>query len=201
MEISNLKNRLISLEAKKSLLEKKLEEDTESIKSLETTSYNLQRARWVLTEVSKITQMNFKTRVEELVTVAIRSIFDRPFEFHLKFEQKRNRLEITPVIIENGQEFIPKDEMGGGILPVIGFALRVVLWSMENPRSRNTIIMDEPFAGIGSLMNRAGSMLQEISNKLGIQLIITTHDPVLSEYADKSWEVKHNGSFSKIREM
>ena len=50
-------------------------------------------------------------------------------------ERKRNKLECRPVVMEGDYEYTAKDEMGGGIIDIISFAFRVVLWSLESPLS------------------------------------------------------------------
>jgi ABC-type lipoprotein export system ATPase subunit len=63
------------------------------------------------------------------------------------------------------------------------------LWSLENPKSRNVIIMDEPFRFSGRLITKAVTMVKELSDKLGIQFIINTHSDELIDIADRSWQV------------
>lgn len=165
---------------------------------------DLTKARALIIEVSERTQDRLKTRVEGLVTMALNSVFDRPFKFQLLFEQKRNKIECTPVIIENENVYdeIP-DDLGGGLLPVVSFALRVVFWSLENPQSRNVIILDEPIKGAlgGEQIERAVQMYKEISHKLGIQLLFVTHNTEMKNIADKTFNVKHNGKQSIVKEV
>lgn len=160
------------------------------------------KARWVLTEVATITQKQFKTRVETLVTMAIRAVFERPFKFLLEFERKRNKMECRPEIKElvNGKwrTYDPTEDMGGGIVDIISFALRIVLWSLEKPRSRNIIIFDEPMKNLGKLVTLSGQILKEISHKLNFQLIIITHEDALIEVADRAYYVSHDGDQSHI---
>ena len=52
------------------------------IEDLELT----EKARWVITEASKATQTQFKDRVESLVTMAIRSVFEEDITFKLIME-------------------------------------------------------------------------------------------------------------------
>lgn len=158
------------------------------------------KAKWVITEVAKLTQERFKKRVEELITSAIQSVYDRKFEFKLIFEIKRNKLECRPTIYENDKEYDPEYDKGGGLVDIISFAFRVVLWSLESPRSRPVFILDEPMKnlGKGELLQRAGEMLREISHKLKFQLIIITHEPLLAEIADRTFEVSHNGKVSTV---
>ncbi|MDD4931828.1 MAG: hypothetical protein PHG66_06835 [Candidatus Colwellbacteria bacterium] len=166
---------------------------------------NLMKARWTVTEVQRLTQERFKHRVETLVTMVIRSIFeDREFGFELAFEEKRNQMEVKPIVYEmiDGQKHVyenPEDDYGGGLVDVISFALRIVMWSLENPKSRNVIILDEPMKNMGSLILLGGQMLSEIAHKLGLQLIIITHDQELIDIADRSYHVTHDKYQSHVK--
>jgi DNA repair exonuclease SbcCD ATPase subunit len=191
--------------AKRNIYNKELSEKESTLVARKETYENLIKARFILSEVAKLTQTRFTTYVEQLVTMAIKSIFDRPFKFKVDFDLKRNKSECFLRIQEGEDEepFVPKDELGGGMLDTISFALRIVLWSLQNPRSSNTILLDEPFKFVGQdeLLDRAGQMLKEISDRMGIQFIITTHQPKLTDIADKAWKVEHNGRYSKVTQI
>ena len=165
---------------------------------------NLSKAQWILTEVQKMTQTRFKEKIESLVTMAMKSVYDRPFGFELVFERKRDKMEIKPLIYEivNSQKEYydnAEDELGGGIVDICSLALRIVLWTMEAPRSRNVFILDEPGKNLGALISLFGQMLREISHKLNLQLIVITHEESLIEMADKAWEVTHDGRESHVK--
>jgi DNA repair exonuclease SbcCD ATPase subunit len=164
---------------------------------------DLAKAQWILTEVQQKTQERFKEKIEGLVTMAIKSVYDRPFGFELVFERKRDKMEIRPLIYEivNGQKEYyddPEGELGGGIVDICSFALRIVLWTIEKPRSRNVFILDEPGKNLGQLISLFGQMLKEVSHKLHVQLIVITHDEELIDQADKSWRVTHDGRESHV---
>lgn len=189
----SLRIRYEKLKIKREVLESEMKYRRLRLDDIKRDYENLIKARWILTEVAKETQIRFKERVESLVTMAIQSVFDRSFKFVLEFERKRNKLECRPIVMEGDAEYVPKDDLGGGIIDIISFALRVVLWSLQQPRSRNTLILDEPmkYVGKGELLDRAGQMLREVSHRLGIQLILVTHEPQLADIADIAYEVEH----------
>jgi ABC-type transporter Mla maintaining outer membrane lipid asymmetry ATPase subunit MlaF len=135
--------------------------------------------------------------------MAIQSVFDRPLKFNLEIERKRNKMECRLVVTEtvNGQERIYdslEDDVAGGLIDVISFAARIVLWSLQNPRSRNVMIFDEPMKNMGKLISMGGQVLREISHKLNFQIIIVTHDDALIEIADRSYQVTHDGNKSHL---
>lgn len=156
------------------------------------------KARWVLSEVTRLTQEKVKGYIENLTTMAIQAVFDREYRFVADFKIARNKSECYFSVKEGVNEYVPKEEQGGGIIDVISFALRVVLWSLEKPRSRNVLILDEPFRFLGKLQEKAGQMVKEVAEKLGIQIIMITHDFELSEIADKSFFVEQKNGISKV---
>lgn len=182
------KKRLVSQKRKK---RRQLKEVTKDIK-------NHILAKQVLTEVARNLQTEAKERIEKLITIAIRSVYDdRNFTFHLVTNETKNQM--TPIIKEGENEYSPKDELGGGIVDIISFASRVILWSMETPRSMPVFILDEPFKWTGVLMERAGAMLKQLSNSLGFQVILVSHDEALIDICDRVWSITHNSKKSEVK--
>lgn len=202
MTIEEITQEFAEAKARNKLLRENLDKVLDEIVTEKEKIEAKVKARWVLTEVAALTQKRFKEKVENLVTMAIRAVFDRPFQFILEFERKRNKMECRPEIKElvNGKHrtYDPSEDMGGGIVDIISFALRVVLWSLENPRSRNIIVLDEPMKNLGKLVTLAGQILREISHKLNFQLIIITHEDALIEVADRAYYVSHDGNMSHL---
>jgi DNA repair exonuclease SbcCD ATPase subunit len=199
--MNDIKERLSEAIGKKRLLDTQKKVKIESLKQSENLYTNLVKARWVITEVTRLTQERFKQRVESLITMVIRSVFNRDFKFELIMEKKRNKLECRPVIKENGNEFDPKFERGGGLIDVISFAFRIALWSLEKPKARNVFILDEPFrfVGRGEILRRVGKILKEFPEKLEFQIIMITHEKQLEEIADKIFEVSYDGIHSHVK--
>jgi DNA repair ATPase RecN len=184
-----------TLQANKKQAERELRE-VNKVKS------NYKKAREVLLVVAATAQQTAKQKIETLVTAAIQAVYDRDFVFKLKFEQKRNRSTARPVICEGEAEYNAKEDLGGGMVDLVSFALRIVVWSMQHTMTRPTIILDEPmkFVGQGELLGRAAAFIKNISQELGIQFILLTHEPQLAEIADKAWDVTHSNGKSKVKE-
>jgi ABC-type transporter Mla maintaining outer membrane lipid asymmetry ATPase subunit MlaF len=162
---------------------------------------NYTAARFVLAEVSRQTQEHLKERIEKLVTLCLQSVFiDRNIEFKLNFQIKRNKMECELLVLENGHELDLNDDVGGSAKDIISFALRIVLWGLETPRSRNLIILDEPFKQCGKLITKACQMVKEISKMLGVQIIMVTHSDELIDIAEKSWHVEYVNGMSVVTE-
>ena len=159
----------------------------------------LEIVRYINTEAGKIAQKQMKKKIESLVTIAIRGVFDRPFTFKLIFEQKRNHIEATPLILEGKNEYNPKGDLGGGVTDIVSFALRLVLWHLSNPKSINFFILDEPFRLTGALIERVGKVLKYLSKELNFRVLLISHDNNLIEICDKVYRVTHNGIESALK--
>lgn len=168
------------------------------------------KARWVLAETARISQGQLTEYIESIVTMAIRSVYDRPFRFIVDFRINRNKSECYLMVYEGEEKsreemvaeaFFPEDEEGGGLLDIISLALKVVLWSLENPRSRATLLEDEPMKNLGSLRPLAVKLLKRMSQDLGIQYLIITHEDELAEVADKAWRVVYRNGESKVSQI
>jgi len=197
----NYNNELIALKTKKQVIEQQLETKKELLERTNQKYANEIKAKWVLVEVSKKTQENLKKNIEKLVNLCLNEVFsDKNFIFKAEFQIKRNKMECEFLVEVDGHDYSPKDDMGGSILDIISFALRIILWSLENPKSRNVIIMDEPFRFSGKLITKAVQMVKELSERLGIQFIINTHSDALIDIADKSWHVVNVARKSTVEE-
>jgi len=204
MNLQQYRAELEDRKSRRNLLQQQLEQCGEKIAEKQEYLENLKKSRWVISEVARKTQAHVTQYIESLGTMAIRSVFDRDFRLIADFEIKRNKSECRLLVQEGDQEpFVPKEEMGGGIIDVLSFALRVILWSMQKPKSRNVLIVDEPlkFVGKGELLEKAGEMVRKISHKLNFQLVLVTHADELSAIGDRNWEVKHNGVCSEVTEL
>lgn len=192
MTVDQIKQFVQERKQRKKILEENLFETQGKLSIAKDEYDNLVEARRIISEAARITQLQFKGFVETLVTMAIQTVFpEEQYKFVMEFDLKANRSEIN-LLVQQGEKtpYSPEDEQGGGLLDIISFALRVVMWSLEKPRSRPIFVMDEPFRYCGKLTSLAGNMVKEISSKLGIQMLIVTHEDSLAEIADQCWFVK-----------
>lgn len=187
---------------RKLIFEENLSETQDKLFAVKDEYDNLVEVRRIISEAARITQLQFKGFVETLVTMAIQTVFpEEQYKFVMEFDLKANRSEINLLVQQGEKEpYNCEEEQGGGLLDIISFALRVVMWSLEKPRSRAIFIMDEPMRFCGKLTSLAGNMMKEISSKLNIQMLIVTHEDSLSEIADQCWFVKREKGGQSIVE-
>jgi len=180
------------------LYKKQLRNKKRRINRLNRVLKAYEEARVVLTEAGKVIHREMVKKIEDLVTLSIRTVYTRPFRFHIEFEEKRNTLEARPVILEGKDEYDIKEDKGGGMIELISFALRIVLWSIQEPRTRNFFIFDEPFKRAGIYIEKIGQILRYLSKKLKIQVLILTHEDALIEICDRVYRASHDGKESRV---
>jgi len=162
----------------------------------------LTQAREVMNAVASLAQDETKLVIESLVTKALQSVFGLIYSFEIETKISHNKAEMFMYVIKDGRQSELKSELGGGVVDVVSFALRVILWAISCPRSSNTIILDEPGRFIDKdRLNVFGEMIKELGKILEIQFIIVTHEEELVSVADKSFYVTQQGGITDVAEV
>lgn len=160
----------------------------------------IEKARAILQIVAQDVQSSIKLHIEDIVNLAIDTVFPNSYTFVLDFVLKRNKTECEMFVMDqdgNKQDIVYGN--GGGLVDIISFALRISLYSLKSGKKNNTIILDEPFRFLSKdLHNKAGEILQELSEKLHIQFIIVTHEDSIVDYADRVFTVKKINNNSEV---
>jgi DNA repair exonuclease SbcCD ATPase subunit len=150
-----------------------------------------EQAQVLIQKVAYATQQQLQYRVSELVTMALSAVFPNPYEFEIQFIIRRNKTECDLWFKRGENRMHPLSSSGVGAVDIACFALRVALWSLQQPRSRPTLILDEPFKHLSTdLQPRAIEMLQMLSKEIGIQVIMVSHVEDLIEGADRIFRTK-----------
>lgn len=161
-----------------------------------------EQAREIIREAGLKTQQQLQYHISDITTLALSAIFDDPYELIAEFTQRRNKTECDLYFSRDGEKTDPMSASGGGAVDVAAFALRIASWSMQRPKSNNVIILDEPLKYLSVNYQEKGSaMIKELSQRLGIQFIIVTHEPTLASYADRVFEVSIKKGISQVKQL
>lgn len=199
MTVKSLRSKVDNLRGQQTQTQKNLTKAENRLSQYQSSLELHEQAREVLRQAGLKTQQALAFHISEITTLALQAVFDDPYDLVVEFVERRNKTECDLYFERNGQKVNPMEAAGGGAVDVAAFALRVASWSMENPRSRNTIILDEPMRFLSTgLQPKASEMLQQLSERLGLQFIIVTHEEELTEQADKIFEVSKQGKVSQV---
>lgn len=186
-------NRLLEIQLahlNKAEFYKELLADTrKNLDSAEQAYRDALKAREVINIVAKETQQQLEMRITNIVTMALAAVFPDPYEFKLVFNERRNQTEADLLLVRDGEELSPVEGAGGGVLDVVSFALRIAVLLMSN--HRRIIILDEPFRHLSAdLQPKASEMMKMLSDKLGIQFIMVSHEEGIIDCADNIITIK-----------
>jgi DNA repair exonuclease SbcCD ATPase subunit len=198
MNLIQYKEKVTQLKGNLSFFKMSLEAKTLAIKDKEDNLQYLEKAQVFLQKVAKETQDQLRYHIEDIVQLCLDTCWPDQVQFQVSFKLNRGKTEAKLTFIIDGEEVDVIDADGGGMVDVVAFALRITTWTLK--RSRNTIILDEPFKHLSDdLQPRAAEILHELSEKLKLQFIMVTHRKEITAVADRIIEVsrKRDGDYWK----
>lgn len=201
MNIKDLRSELTQLRGQQKQVKRDLVNARDRLEQSQADLAAHEQAREVIKEVGQKTQEALGFHISDISSLALQAVFeDNPYDLVVEFVQRRNKTECDLWFEKDGERFNPIDGSGGGAVDVAAFALRVASWSMERPRTRSTIVLDEPMRFLSKdLQSKASEMIHQLSKKLNLQFIIITHEEELTEAADKVFTVQQYSGVSRIK--
>jgi len=202
MIVENYKDIYNKLSYKKEELQNKKNYLDNMVKDLEKRINLIMKAQIFMQEVAQKTQSNIVLHIENIIDKALEAVFQDEYKFKFNFEQKRGKTEVEYFLERKDGNIVDViNGVGGGVIDIVSFALRIAVWTLLN-NCENIIILDEPFRFLSlELQERAGEILNELSKSLRIQFIIVTHNDKLIEFADEVFKISKNNDFSKIEKV
>jgi len=199
----------MSLQILKSIYEQRIGKQQQLLENLKAAKTKIKTQKKYLKQTEKAleivkivgleTQKSLQYHIGDITSLALESVFEDPYKLEIDFVERRNKSECDLMFEKNGDKINPLSASGGGAVDIAAFALRIASWSMKTPKLRPVIILDEPMKNLDKDRIVKGSeMLQEVSNKLGLQFIIVTHEESLTTNADKIFKIKLKNGKSKI---
>ncbi len=173
-----------------SVLDKEISLATERLKALQTNhkAYSdtlkikqreavlMAGAHQFVQGVASTVQNNVHQQVAAVVSRCLQSVFNAPYEFRIVFERKRGKTEANMVFMLQGEEVDPLTSVGGGIVDVTAFALRIACLFLQQPPRRRLLVLDEPFRFVSAkYLPAVRALVEELAAELHIQFIIVTH--------------------------
>lgn len=157
----------------------------------------IEKAQVLIQKVAQETQELLRYQINDVVNTCINTVFPDVYNFKIEFEVKRNKTEAKLIFTKNGHEVNPMEASGGGVVDMAALGLRIAAWSISN--FSDTIVIDEGFKFVSrDLQDRAATIMEEISKKLGIQIIQVSHSPDMIAHSDKVFQVTMTKGVSSV---
>lgn len=201
MIIQDYKDKLNQAKGVLNSLKENIEKSKKEIKEKEIFLNNVELSQSFIQEIAKQTQEKLKYHIEDIVQLALDACFPEEYEFQVKFEIKRGQTEASLLFLKDEDSINPIHSSGGGAVDVAAFALRIAVWSLG--KTSPVLLLDEPFRFLSrDLHERAGKILKSLSDKLGLQIIMVTHNKEMAErISDKIFQVFKKENISEIKDI
>lgn len=177
-------------------LKSNIEKTKQEIKNLKRDILRHDKAYTIIKQVGLNTQKQLEFHLSEQVSLAMEAVFPDPYMLKVDFQEKRGKTEANFLFVRDELELDPIGNVGGGTIDIASLALRIAYWAIrQDKKVRPLLLLDEPFSRLkGEETNRqALAMIQAISKKLGLQIIMISDERVSREQiidnADKVFQV------------
>lgn len=191
MTVQELRNIIEQRKGKRDQIKQQLSFTAQRLKDNKRRARRHEQAKEIIRVVGLRTQQQLQYHIGDITSLALEAVYDDPYQLVAEFVQRRNKTECDLYFTRNDDKIDPLTAAGGGVVNIAAFALRVASWSMQQPRSNNVLILDEPFGNVASdLLPHVSEMLLEITRRLKLQLIMVTHSELLQAAADRTFTVQ-----------
>ena len=137
-------------------------------------------AQIIIKAIAQKTQKTLQYKISEPVTLAMKAVFDNPYELSVEFVPRRDKIEADIKFRRNGNLLNPIYASGLGPVDIAAnIGLRIACLTMAAPRPRYLLLLDEPLKHLRGYKEniRAIQMIKEISQELKPQLqVIMVND-------------------------
>ena len=156
-----------------------IEEEKETLQKANTQLEVTQEGQKFIQELAQQVQQKAHKQIARVVSRCLSAVFGGDYQLRIEFEKKRGKTEATFVYMKDGHRVNPHVD-SGGVMEVTSLALRLASLVMTMPPARKLLVLDEPFRGLtDENLQKMAILLESLSAELGVQVIITTHDPQL----------------------
>jgi DNA repair exonuclease SbcCD ATPase subunit len=183
-EVTRLRAQVDRLLAQLRLSQSKARDEARALRLLERKLRNQRRAQQIAQQVAQQIQNAAHSHIADMVSQCL-TVFDQPYAFRVRFVRLRGRTEARLTLERDGLIIDdPLHSSGGGVVDVAAFALRLSCLVLQRPAPRRLLVLDEPFRFVSrSYRTQLRDLLVTVARRLGVQVVLVTHDPLLEAEA------------------
>jgi len=196
-----LKDRLVREKGLLEHAEHQLAERESQLVALKKRQEDILKAREIIQLVAKQTQQKLEHHISSLVSTAEAAVYEDPYEFVVEFVIRRGQTECDLLFKKGEAKWYPLKEeaSGGGPIDMACLALRAAFMSLEKPKSRPVLLLDQPFKNTSpDYQPKCSAMVKRLNEQLGLQIIMISHADGIIDSGDRIFEVVKKGGISKV---
>lgn len=144
--------------------------------------------------------------VRALLSEGLKAIFhDQDLSVETDVSVQRGKVSVDLMVVHkrpDGTEIrgLPTDSFGGAVATVISVLLRI--WVMKKRGLRPFMCLDETLPAFdGNYVQNMGEFLRLVCDRLGVDLLLVTHNPSLVEAADVAYQIVPTDNGAKFKRV
>lgn len=139
----------------------------------------------------------FIKKIRDIVDYGVKSIFfDEKYSIDIRNTEDKTTIHLITIDSEGNTISPDIKDCGGGIRTIIGTLLQIFF--IFHYKTEKIIFIDEGFTQVSSIyIPYLMGLLQEMSEKNGLKILLITHDPRIMSYADKTYEIEDGKAILK----
>jgi hypothetical protein len=168
---------------------------TASYTNLKKEVEDLDKERDLLTKTGKL--INFLidklakqdlSKMDQIITYGLSTVFPkRDIEFKSSLEERGKKLWINLDTYYDGNLVDPDNKSSVSVIE--SFLLRILC--IIKLKKANILLLDETFAAVGAEnIDDTSSLLSEMSKKLGLDILLVTHNPGGNQWANQCFQAR-----------
>lgn len=204
-EIKSLKSELLADEIKVDMLKKEYNKNLDNISKYNESIATLERVAILLQKTAERQRAYVCNQIELIGTSALQYVYGTGYELKLEMNSGKKKAECELWVVEtmpNGTQvkLKPQDSKGGGVTDIVSIALRFAILQVYNsPEIDGPAILDEPGKHVSKeFSSLLSDFLITLSEQLGRQQIVVTHNDFMAESAPNAIKVKREDGISII---
>ncbi len=144
-----------------------------------------------------------KTKIESVLTEAIKMIYGEQYHVELVYSVKNNRSHMDIEVVKKTPLGIVQRTMegfGGGISDCLSVPLRLLVL-LGSKQSDKVCILDEAYKHVDvDRVENVANFIKNIAKKLGVQIILLSHHEAMVSVADSVFQIKDDNGKSLIKQ-
>ena len=202
--IRKIQDRFLVIKTERETKLKKLEElNKERSETLQNIDVRVRTINFVESVASQ-ERNRVKEKVERLITSCLHAVYDDTYSVEFDYGIKNSKTSVEIYVnrkCKNGMEVKRTiDGLGGGVADTISLPLKLIV--LMNDKFDKVLIADEPGKHLDiKRIEKFAEFIKEITEKLGVQIIMSSHHECMSDYADNIPRITLDDSVSKVERL
>jgi len=193
-EVDTIQRQVHIWEGQYELLEKQRTEGLRLHAELRDNEVAHDSALVVLQELESAWRGKYEDALAALGGQSLSTIWEKPIGVKLETTIKRGVANLDIVLVKEGKKVRIKGGSGGSVAQVLGATLAIIVTLSSSPALRPLLVWDEPFNMVAAAQRPAlCAVLRELTNRLGLQFLMSAHEDELMDAADTAYNILPDG--------